>query len=76
MAYADSQAAGQIGSTAASLYHSHNNAGSKPRLRPTPQLTATLILNPLREARDRTHNLMVPSRIRFCCTTAEWELMK
>uniref|UniRef100_A0A4X1T5W0 Uncharacterized protein n=1 Tax=Sus scrofa TaxID=9823 RepID=A0A4X1T5W0_PIG len=27
------------------------------------------ILNPLSEARDRTCNLMVPSRIRFCCTT-------
>ena len=27
------------------------------------------ILNPLKEARDRTRNLMVPSRIRFCCTT-------
>ena len=26
------------------------------------------ILNPLREARDRTCNLMVPSRIHFCCT--------
>uniref|UniRef100_A0A8D1RAJ6 Magnesium transporter n=1 Tax=Sus scrofa TaxID=9823 RepID=A0A8D1RAJ6_PIG len=26
------------------------------------------ILNPLSEARDRTHNLMVPSRIHFCCT--------
>ena len=25
------------------------------------------ILNPLSEARDRTHNLMVPSRIRFLC---------
>ena len=25
------------------------------------------ILNPLSEARDRTHNLMVPSRILFCC---------
>ena len=24
-------------------------------------------LNPLSEARDRIHNLMVPSRIRFCC---------
>ena len=28
-----------------------------------------LILNPLSEARDRTCNLMVPSRIRFRCTT-------
>ena len=27
------------------------------------------ILNPLSEARDRTPNLMVPSRIRFCCAT-------
>ena len=29
------------------------------------------ILNPLSEARDRTHNLMVPSRICYPCTTAE-----
>ena len=27
------------------------------------------ILNPLSEARDQTCNLMVPSQIRFCCTT-------
>ena len=27
------------------------------------------ILNPLSEARDGTHNLMVPSRIRFCGAT-------
>ena len=27
------------------------------------------ILNPQREARDQTHNLMVPSWIRFCCAT-------
>ena len=27
------------------------------------------ILNPLCKARDRTCNLMVPSRIRFCCAT-------
>ena len=27
------------------------------------------ILNPLSEARDWTHNLIVPSRIHFCCTT-------
>ena len=35
------------------------------------------ILNPLSEARDRTRNLMVPSRIRFCCAimgTPEWLL--
>ena len=27
------------------------------------------ILNPLNEARDRTHNLTVPSQILFCCAT-------
>ena len=27
------------------------------------------ILNPLSEARDQTHNFMVPSRISFPCTT-------
>ena len=30
------------------------------------------ILNPLSEARDRTLDLMVPSRIRFC--ELQWEL--
>ena len=29
------------------------------------------IINPLCEARDQTHNLMVTSWIRFCCTTRE-----
>ena len=29
------------------------------------------ILNPLSEAGDRICNLMVPSRIRFCCTKTE-----
>ena len=44
-----SQANGLIGAIVARLHQSHSNA------RP---------LNPLGEARDRTHNLMVPSRIR------------
>ena len=30
------------GATAAGLCHSHSNAGSKPRMRPTPHLMATL----------------------------------
>ena len=41
VAYGSSQARGLIGATAASLYHSHSNAVSKPRLRHTPQLMAT-----------------------------------
>ena len=29
------------------------------------------IVDPLSEAKDQTHNLMVPSWIRFCCATEE-----
>jgi len=39
-AYGSSQARGQSGAAAASLCHSHCNAGSEPHLQPTPQLTA------------------------------------
>ena len=39
---ADSQAKGQIRAIAAGLHHSHSNIRSKPCLRSTPQLTATL----------------------------------
>ena len=42
VAYGGSEARGQIGAVAAGLRHSHSNAGSEPRLRPTPQLMATL----------------------------------
>ena len=40
-AYGGSQARGLIRAVAASLCQSHSNVGSKPRLQPTPQLTAT-----------------------------------
>ena len=43
-AHGGSQARGLIGALTTGLRHSHNNTGSKLRLRPTPQLTA--ILNP------------------------------
>ena len=58
MAYEGSQARGQIGAVAPGLHHSHSNAGSKPCLLPTPQLTASQILNPLSEARDQTRVLL------------------
>ena len=41
-AYGGSQARGPIGAVATGLRQSHSNAGSEPRLQPTPQLTATL----------------------------------
>ena len=40
-AYGGSQARGLIGAVAAGLRQSYSNTGSEPRLRPTPQLTAT-----------------------------------
>ena len=51
MAYRGSQARGLIGATAAGLHHSS---------------WQRRILNPLSKARAQTHNLVVPSRIRFC----------
>ena len=45
-AYGSSQAKGESELQAAGLHHSHSNAGSKPRLQPTPQLMAMPILNP------------------------------
>ena len=39
-AYGDSQTRGWRGAAAVGLRHSHSNAGSKPWLQPTPQLTA------------------------------------
>ena len=62
-AYKGSQARGLIGAAAASLYHSQSNMGSKPHLRPTPQLTATQDLNSLSKARDRTRVLTDASRL-------------
>ena len=40
LAYGGSQARGQMGAAAASLPHSHSNAGPEPHLWPIPQLTA------------------------------------
>ena len=64
-AYECFQARGPMGTAAAVPYHGHSNMGFKPRLWPTPQLTATLILNPLSEARDQTFVLMDTSQIHF-----------
>ena len=41
-AFGGSQARGRIRAVATSLCHSHSSTGSKPCLRPTPQLTAAL----------------------------------
>ena len=41
MAGGGSQARGRIGAVATGRHQSHSNAGSEPRLLPTPQLKAT-----------------------------------
>ena len=57
-AYGCSQARGWMGAKAGGLYHSHSNIQSELHLWATLQLVAMLILNPLKEARDRTCILM------------------
>ena len=53
MASGGSQARDQVGSTAASLPHSHSNAASEPQLQPTSHLRQCWILNPLSKVRDQ-----------------------
>ena len=70
MAYGGSWAGVELMLQLQALLHSQNSTRSELHLRPTLQLMATLwILNTLSEARDQTHNLMVPSQVHFCCTT-------
>ena len=69
MAYGCSQARGRIGATLL--------ASTPATVTGNPSLTCDIyhsswqcqIPDPLSEARDRTHILMYPSRICFCCTT-------
>ena len=68
-AYGGFQARGLIKAVAASLHHSHSNTRSKSHLQPTHSSQPCRILNPLSEARDRIHNLVVSSWIPFRCTT-------
>ena len=58
------QARSQIGAAAAGLCHNQSNAGSEPGLGPTPQLMATLDLNPPSKAGDRTRVPMDASQVR------------
>ena len=67
-AYGGSQVRGLIRVAAAAYTIAISITRSELRLRPTPQLMAVLVLNPLSKARDRTWNLLVPGWIHFRCT--------
>ena len=69
MAYGGSQARDPNGAVAAGLHHSHRNAGSQLVCDLHHNSQQCWILNPPREARDPTRNLMVPSQTRFHCAT-------
>ena len=66
-AYGGSHARGPIRTVAAGLHHSHSHTRSEPWLWPIYHSSQHCrILNPLSEARDRTHVLMNISQIRVC----------
>ena len=65
VAYGGSQARGLVGAIAASLHHSHSNAGSEPHLWPTPQLTAT----PERPGIEPTTSWFLVGLVNHCATT-------
>ena len=56
LAYESSQVGGQLRAAAAGLHHSHSNLGSKPHLRPTPQLTAILDPQPTEQGQGSNPN--------------------
>ena len=70
-AFGSSQTRGLIGAVAAGLCHNHSNAKSELHRWPTPQLTASQILNPLSKARDQTCILVNPSRVHYCWARTE-----
>ena len=68
-AYGGSQARGLIRSVAAGLRQSHSNVGSKPRLQPTPQLTATPDLHWARPGIEPTTSWFLVGFVNHWATT-------
>ena len=64
-AYRSSQSRGQIGVTSDGLHHSHRTSDLSHVCNLHHSSRQRQIPNPLSQARDRTHNLMVPSHIPF-----------
>ena len=72
MGYGGSQARGPIRAIATSLYQSHSNARSKPKLQPTPQLMATLDPQPTEQ--DQGSNSCPQDASRMLTTKPQREL--
>ena len=66
-AYGGSQARCLTGATASGLCYSHSMQDPSHVCNLHYSSRQRWILNPLSEARNRTCDLIVPSRIRFCC---------
>ena len=68
-AYRSSQARGLIGATATICWPTAQPQQCGIHAASATYITAHGKVNPLSEAGDQTHNLVVPSRILFCCRT-------
>ena len=66
IAYAISQATGQIGALTTGLHHGHSNMGSKPCLQLHHSSQQHWIPNPLNKARDWAHILMDTIWVHYC----------
>ena len=69
LVYGGSQSRGQIGAVATGLHHSHTIWDLSRICDLHHSSQKRQILNLLSEARDQTHNPMVPSQIHFRCAT-------
>ena len=72
--YGSSLARGQVGAIPAGLHHSHTNEGSKPHVRPTPQLTAMPDTQPTEQGQGSNLRPHVYQLLRFVTAEPQWEL--
>ena len=74
VAYGSSWARGQIRAAPAGLGHSHSNAISEPRLRPIPQLMATLDSQPTEQGQELNQYLTSWIQAGFVTAEPQWDL--
>ena len=74
-AYGSSQAGNPIGAVVTSLHHSHSKEGSKPHLRPTPQLTLGSAGSPTHLMRPGIELTSSGILVGFISPAPQWELL-